>query len=92
MTADLVFQASALQTELPNVRTATQSVNVTCPIYNGCTQVGVGTLAQAQASVSNQGGCTASWPPNRGAGATLGALAGVLALLGARVGRAKRRK
>jgi hypothetical protein len=92
MTADLVFQASAEQTELPNVRTATRSVNVTCPIYNGCTQVGVGTLAQAQASVSNQGGCTASWPPNRGAGATLGALAGALALLGARVGRANRRK
>ena len=36
MTADFVLQASADQSELSNVRTVTQSVNLTCPIYNGC--------------------------------------------------------
>jgi hypothetical protein len=51
MTADFVLQASADQSELSNVRTVTQAVNLTCPIYNGCTQVGTGTLAQAQASI-----------------------------------------
>jgi hypothetical protein len=91
MTSDLVFQASADQSEISNVRTATQSVNVTCPVYNGCTQVGTGTLAQAQASVSNHGGCAASWPPNRGAAATFGGFAGFLALVAARMARSRRR-
>jgi uncharacterized protein DUF2330 len=91
MTSDLLFQASADQSEITNVRTAAQSVNVTCPIYNGCTQVGTGTLAQAQASVSNHGGCAASWPPNRGAAATFGGFAGFLALVAARMARARRR-
>ncbi len=43
------------QSELSNVRTVTQSVNLVCPIYSGCTVVGTGTLAQAQASVSDAG-------------------------------------
>jgi hypothetical protein len=51
MTADLVLQASADQSELSNIRDVTQSVNEVCPIYNGCSVVGSGTLAQAQASV-----------------------------------------
>ena len=51
MTTDFVLQASADQSELSNVRTITQSVNLTCPIYNGCNVIGTGTLAQAQASV-----------------------------------------
>jgi hypothetical protein len=55
MTADIVFQASSDQSELSNVRDVTQSVNLTCPIYNGCQVVGQGTLAQAQASVGDGG-------------------------------------
>ncbi len=51
MTADFILQASADQSELSNVRTVTQAVNLTCPIYNGCNQIGTGTLAQAQASI-----------------------------------------
>jgi hypothetical protein len=55
MTADFVLQAAADQSELSNIRTVTQSVNLTCPIYNGCNVVGTGTLAQAQASVDDAG-------------------------------------
>jgi hypothetical protein len=51
MTSDFVLQASSDQSELSNVRNITQSVNLTCPIYNGCSVVGTGTPAQAQASV-----------------------------------------
>jgi MYXO-CTERM domain-containing protein len=53
MTTDFVLQAAADQSELSNVRNVTQSVNLTCPIYsgNGCQIIGMGTLAQAQASI-----------------------------------------
>jgi Uncharacterized protein conserved in bacteria (DUF2330) len=51
MTTDFVLQASSDQSELSNVRNITQSVNLTCPIYNGCNVVGTGTPSQAQASV-----------------------------------------
>jgi hypothetical protein len=91
MTSDLVFQASADQSEVSNVRTVTQSVNVTCPVFSGCSQVGTGTLAQAQASVAPHSGCAASWPPNRGAAATFGGFAGFLALVAARMARTRRR-
>jgi len=66
MTADLVLQASADQSELSNIRDVTQSVNETCPIYSGCTQVGSGTLAQAQASVS--GSSASGGSPGVGSG------------------------
>jgi hypothetical protein len=89
MTADFVLQASADQSELSNVRNVTQSVNLTCPIYNGCSQVGTGTLAQAQASVNNHGGCSASLAPTRSRTATFGALAGMLALIATRMLRAR---
>src|SRR5258708_3355406 len=36
MTADLVFQASADQSELSNVRTVTKTVNLVCPTYKPC--------------------------------------------------------
>jgi hypothetical protein len=77
MTADFVLQASADQSEVSNVRTITQSVNLTCPIYNGCNVVGTGTPAQAQASVDAGGGSSSSGPvfgqggvPSNGAGAS----------------------
>jgi hypothetical protein len=60
MTADFVLQASTDQSELSNVRTITQSVNLTCPIYNGCNVIGTGTLAQAQASVGDAGASNGS--------------------------------
>jgi hypothetical protein len=65
MTADFVLQASTDQSELSNVRNVTQSVNLTCPIYNGCQVVGTGTPAQAAASIAASSGS--------GAGATSGA-------------------
>ena len=55
MTTDFVLQAATDQSELSNIRTVTQAVNLICPIYSGCTVVGTGTLAQAQASVSDAG-------------------------------------
>ena len=68
MTADFVLQASADQSELSNVRNVTQSVNLTCPIYNGCNVVGTGTLAQAQASVDGGTSSGASSSSSSGAG------------------------
>ena len=90
MTADFVLRASADQSELSNVRNVTKSVNLMCPIYNGCSVVGTGTLAQATASVSGRGGCTASLPPSRGAAATFGALTGMIGLAAARIVRTRR--
>ncbi len=51
MTSDFILQASSDQSEVSNVRTVTQAVNLTCPIYNGCNVVGTGTPGQAQASI-----------------------------------------
>ena len=91
MTTDFVLRASTDQSELSNIRTVTQSVNLTCPIYNGCNVVGTGSLAQAQASV-NDGGCAASAHRSAGPGVTFASLAGVLGLFVGRVMRARRRR
>jgi hypothetical protein len=61
MTEDFVLQASADQSELSNVRQVTQSINLTCPIYQGCNVVGSGTLAEALASVGDGGDDDASF-------------------------------
>jgi hypothetical protein len=70
MTSDFVLQASSDQSELSNVRNITQSVNLTCPIYNGCSVVGTGTPAQAQASVDAGASSGASASGGGGQGAT----------------------
>jgi hypothetical protein len=91
MTADFFLQASMDQSELPNTRYVTQSVNLTCPIYSGCTVVGTGTLAQAQASVNGKsGGCAASATGTQGLGVEFGALAGVVGLVLGRAIRLRR--
>ncbi len=92
MTSDFVLKASADQSELSNIRTVTQSVNLTCTLYNGCQAVGTGTLAQAQASVNRGGGCATSARGTGSRGAAFGALAGVLALLAGRAIRMRRRR
>jgi hypothetical protein len=94
MTADFVLQASADQSELSNVRNVTQSVNLTCPIYNGCSQVGTGTPAQAAASVgsSSHGGCSASLSPSRGSATAFAAISGLFAMIMARMLRARRER
>jgi len=92
MTSDFVLQASADQSELSNVRNVTRSVNLTCPIYNGCSVVGTGTPAQASASVSGRGGCSASLPTRRGVAATFGGtLTAMFCLAAARMVRSRRR-
>ncbi len=55
MTSDFVLQASTDQSELSNVRNITQSVNLTCPVYNGCNVVGPVTPIQPQAGVDDGG-------------------------------------
>jgi hypothetical protein len=96
MTADLVLQASLDQSTLSNVRNVTNSVNLTCPIYNGCTQVGTGTPEQAAASVkgSGGGGCAAAPEPNSRGGFAwaLGAVVGLAAFGGGRNLVSRRRR
>ncbi len=70
MTADFVIQASSDQSELSNIRNVTQSVNLTCPIYNGCMQVGTGTPAQAAASIAATSGSTGSTGSTGASGAS----------------------
>jgi hypothetical protein len=74
MTNDFVLQASADQSELTNIRTVTQSVNLTCPIYSGCNVIGTGTLAQAQASVD--AGATSSSSGGGFSGGGIGGISG----------------
>ncbi len=86
MTADFVIQASADQSELSNVRNVTQSVNLTCPIYNGCNVVGTGTPAQAADSIAQTSGATSgtsSAVGTSGAVATSGAASGSVTTSGA---------
>ena len=94
MDRDIVFKASTDQSELSNVHNLTQSVNLTCPIYNGCTVVGQGTPAQAQASVdggTKGGGCTTSPSSGAGSGIGVGALALMLGVAAGHKARARRR-
>jgi hypothetical protein len=58
MTKDFVLTASNDQSEVSNIHNLTRSVNLTCPVYNGCNYVGQGTPAQAAAAAD--GGYIAS--------------------------------
>jgi hypothetical protein len=60
MSTDFVLQASADQSEISNVRQVTQSVNLQCPIYNGCSVVGTGTPQQAASAASSGSGAATS--------------------------------
>ena len=56
MTTDFVIEASQDQSELSNIRQATQSINEQCPIYGtDCSVIGTGTPAQAAASGPHSG-------------------------------------
>ena len=96
MNTDFVLRASSDQAEISNVRTVTESVNLTCPIYNGCSVVGSGTPAEAAASMAPKGGgagsfaCATSSQPSR-APVGLAALAGMIGLVALRVVRTRRR-
>jgi hypothetical protein len=98
MTTDFVLQASADQSELSNVRNVTQSVNLTCPIYQACSVVGSGTPAQAAASVATTGGgsvagsdgCITSPRSNDSPALSYGALVGLVGLAIVRIRRGRR--
>jgi hypothetical protein len=91
MTTDLVLQASSDQSELSNVRNVTQSVGLTCPIYDNCTVVGYGTPQQAEASVNGSGGCVASARSGPEPATGFAAIAGMVGLVVVRVVRVRRR-
>jgi len=92
MTSDFVLRAASDQSESSNIRNVTQSVNLTCSIYNGCTVVGTGTLEQARASVNGSGGCATSAQGMASHGVAYGALAGVLGLFAGGAIRLRRRR
>jgi hypothetical protein len=75
MTTDFVVQASSDQSEISNIRYVTQSVNLQCPIYSGCSVVDSGTPAQAAASVANGNG-SSSGGSSGATGASSGATGG----------------
>ncbi|HEX3769532.1 MAG TPA: DUF2330 domain-containing protein [Polyangiaceae bacterium] len=75
MTQDIVFQASSDQSELSNIRQVTQSVNLTCPVYNGCQYIGTaspdgGNFVPANTSGSGVGGSGATGSGATGTGTT----------------------
>jgi hypothetical protein len=87
MTADLVFQASADQSELSNVRNVTQSVNLVCPTYpNTCGAVTSGSTNQSgspsasgsfsSGSVSSAGSFSSGSVSSAGSPSATGSLAG----------------
>jgi hypothetical protein len=86
MTTDFLLQASADQSELSNIRNVTQSVNLTCPIYNQCSVVGTGTPAQAAASVGASSGGSGGSPSTGGTNGSAGQGSGADAGLGADAG------
>lgn len=97
MTTDFVLQAAPDQSELSNIRTVTQAVNLTCPVYDGCNVVGQapygplsdGGFANNASPDSSSGGCAtttkSSTLPDLGFAAV-----GVLGLAG--LIRARRRR
>jgi hypothetical protein len=91
MTADLVLQASADQSELSNVRNLTQSVNETCPLYDGCNNVGTGTPSQAVAH-EKKSGCAASAQSVGGPSSGFGAVGCLFGLALARTFFGRRRR
>ncbi len=62
MTTDFVLRASADQSELPNIRVVTNTLNATCPVYDGCQVVG-STPAGSEGNLggpSGASGCAAT--------------------------------
>ena len=70
MTKDFVLQASADQGELSNVRSVTQSVNLTCPVYGSCPpSSGGGSSSGTQSgNGSDTADASSSAPPYGGPG------------------------
>jgi Uncharacterized protein conserved in bacteria (DUF2330) len=77
MTQDLLMRASSDQSDLSNVRTVTKSVNLVCPVYNGCAVVGSSSYgygggssasSTSAANGSTGAGGSASGPPSGGDG------------------------
>jgi hypothetical protein len=95
MTTDFVLGASGDQSEIPNVRQATQSVNLQCPVYDGCQIVGYAPPDQAAAQSHGSSNGTASCDVASTAPAenALGlAAAGSFAFVGLAIARARRRR
>ena len=72
MTADLVFQASADQSEVSNVRNVTKTVNLVCPTYPPCSPGFSGTNFGGSAGSSGSSGAGGS-SSGAGGGSSSGA-------------------
>ena len=90
MTTDFVLGASADQSELSNVRNVTQSVNLSCPIYDNCQVVGYGPPGATAPSMQG-GGCTTAAKSSDAQNVQLGIFVGILGLTIMRRGRNRRR-
>ena len=96
MTTDFVLKASADQSELSNVRVVTQQSNTRCPSSPTCNGSGddAGTAGGAYGSGGGSDGCATSSRSsgNGSSGLGLVTVGGALALVVARVVRARRRQ
>ena len=90
MTTDFVLQASTDQSEQSNVRVVSQSVNLSCPIYDNCSVVGYGPPGATVSNGSGSGCTTAAKSPDA-QNIELGIFAGLLGLTIMRRGRQRRK-
>ena len=92
MTTDFVLQASTDQSEMSNQRTVTQSVNLSCPIYNNCQVVGYGPPSATSGSTGGGGvgGCATATKSSDAQKWQIGVFAALLGLSIVRRGRKRR--
>jgi hypothetical protein len=100
MKTDFVLRASADQSEIPNVRTVTNQVNLTCPVYDNCNVVGyapydpgtgqfTGAPTSGNGSSSHTGGCATTTTSNTN-DLRLAGVCGALGLAGLVITRRRR--
>jgi hypothetical protein len=95
MTVDFVLRASADQSELSNVRTVTNQVNLQCPVYDNCSVVGYAPYDPNSPSASGNGGhggCVAAPQAAKESGISFGIFAGAIGIIIARNVRERRKR
>jgi hypothetical protein len=96
MTVDFVLRASADQSELPNVRTVTNQVNLQCPVYDACNVVGYAPYdpnnPNMNGSGGSHGGCVAAPQASKESGISFGVFAGAIGIIIARNIRERKKR
>jgi hypothetical protein len=97
MNVDFVLRASADQSELSNVRTVTNQVNLQCPVYDNCNVVGYAPYdpnnPEANTGSGNShGGCVAAPQANKESGVSFGVFAAAIGVIVVRNIRERRKK